>query len=311
MQDARVHQVIAGHAEARGSDLLDAAVPERIVDTVVGFATLTGVRPRPNGVHRDGKRLMRLLRDGAVAHCACGEAFDDFACGFDLGDVNRFAGLLELHESAQGHETVRSVVDMRGVLLEQVVITTLGGLLKQENRLGVVEVVLTGATPLVIAAGAQIAVGTARPLVRVRHTVPDCHFFGDFVKSRSPDTRSGAGEVFVDDFLVQADGFEQLRASVAHDRGDTHLAHDLEHAGGQRMHEVLDGRLGIDLEIAVACQLLDRFEGEVRVHACGAVCDKERDMVDFTDIAGFHGKRDLGTRVLAQQVVLYGARQQK
>ena len=97
---------------------------------------------------------------------------------------------------------------MRGVLLEQVVITTLGGLLKQENRLGVVEVVLTGATPLVIAAGAQIAVGTARPLVRVRHTVPDCHFFGDFVKSRSPDTRSGAGEVFVDDFLVQADGFE-------------------------------------------------------------------------------------------------------
>ena len=64
-------------------------------------------------------------------------------------------------------------------------------------------------------------------------------------------------------------------------------------------------------EGTVSLEIPQGLEGEVRVHACGAVCDKERDMVDFTDIAGFHGKRDLGTRVLAQQVVLYGARQQK
>ena len=52
----------------------------------------------------------------------------------------------------------------------------------------------------------------------------DGDLFGQFVESDASDAGGGAGEVFVDDVLVQADGFEQLCATVAHDGGDAHLA---------------------------------------------------------------------------------------
>ena len=112
--------------------------------------------------------------------------------------------------------------------------------------------VLAGATPLVFAAGAQVAVRTGGPLRRVGHTVTNGDLFGQFVESDAADAGGGAGEVFVDDVLVQADGFEQLRATVAHDGGNAHLGHDLEHASGQRVGQVLHRGFSIDVEIALA-----------------------------------------------------------
>ena len=61
LQVGGVHEVIGGHAEASGRDLLDAAVALRVVDTIVRFAALTGVGACANRIHGDGKRLVRFL----------------------------------------------------------------------------------------------------------------------------------------------------------------------------------------------------------------------------------------------------------
>ena len=187
----------------------------------------------------------------------------------------------------------------------------MGRLLEQEDGLGIVEVVLAGTTPLVVAARAQVAVRGCAPLVRVGHAVTDGHFFGDLVKAHATHTGGGAGEVFVDDFLAQAHSLEQLRATVAHDGGDAHLGHDLEHTGGKRLGEVLHGGVRVDLEVAVAGQIFHGFECQVRVHAGGTVSDQQRDMVNLAHVTGLDGHGDLRTGVAAQQVVLHGGSQQQ
>ena len=197
------------------------------------------------------------------------------------------------------------------ILLEHLVVATVGRLLEQEDGLGIVEVVLAGTTPLVVAARAQVAVRGCAPLVRVGHAVTDGHFFGDLVKAHATHTGGGAGEVFVDDFLAQAHSLEQLCATVAHDGGDAHLGHDLEHTGGKRLGEVLHGGVRVDLEVAVTGQILNGFEGQVRVHAGGTISDQQCDVVNLAHVAGLDGHGDLRTGVAAQQVVLHGGGQQQ
>ena len=118
------------------------------------------------------------------------------------------------------------------VLPEHFVIATLGRLLQQEDGLRIIEVILTGAAPLVFAAGTQITMRARGPLGRVGHAVANGHFFGEFVEADATHAGGGPGEILVDDILVQTNGFEQLGATIAHDGGDAHLGHDLEYAGG-------------------------------------------------------------------------------
>ena len=100
LQVGGMHEIVAGHAEASRGDLLDLAVAQRVVDTVLGFAALTGVGTRTDGVHGDGEGFVRLLGDGAIAHGTRGETLDDLAGRLDFGDVNRFAVGLELHQAS-------------------------------------------------------------------------------------------------------------------------------------------------------------------------------------------------------------------
>ena len=74
-----VRQVHARDAEPAGGDLLDRAAALGVEQAVEVFAALTGVGLGAEAVHGDGERLVRLLRDGAVAHRAGGEALDDRA----------------------------------------------------------------------------------------------------------------------------------------------------------------------------------------------------------------------------------------
>ena len=111
--------------------------------------------------------------------------------------------------------------------------------------------------------------------------------------------------------MAQAHSLEQLRATVAHDGGDAHLGHDLEHAGGEGLGEVLHGGVRVDLEVAVAGQIFHGFECQVRVHAGGTVSDQQRDMVNLAHVTGLDGHGDLRTGVAAQQVVLHGGSQQQ
>ncbi len=56
-----VGEVLRGHAEAAGRDLLDRAAPLGVVETVRVLAALTGVGLGAQPVHRDREGLVRLL----------------------------------------------------------------------------------------------------------------------------------------------------------------------------------------------------------------------------------------------------------
>src|SRR4029079_1635472 len=74
LQLARVDQVVAGDAEARGGDLLDGAVLgvavrlREIARRI--FAAFAGVALAADAVHGHGQGLVRFLADGPVGHGA-------------------------------------------------------------------------------------------------------------------------------------------------------------------------------------------------------------------------------------------------
>ena len=65
------------------------------------------------------------------------------------------------------------------------------------------------------------------------------------------DARRGAGEIFLDQVLVQPDGFEDLRAAIALQRGDPHLREGLQQAFVDGLDVVLE-RLRTRLPAALA-----------------------------------------------------------
>src|SRR2546430_10373776 len=65
-------------------------------------------------------------------------------------------------------------------------------------------------------------------------------FFGNDLDIHTANRRRRAGEIFVDDALVNAKRFKNLRAAVTLDGRNAHLGNGLDHA--------LDGRLDIRSE---------------------------------------------------------------
>ena len=93
-----VDQILRGHAEAAGGDLLDRgahgiAVGHRL-EAVDFLAALAGVRAAADAVHGDGQRGVRLAADRAEAHGAGGEALDDLLGRLDLLQRHRLAPVL-------------------------------------------------------------------------------------------------------------------------------------------------------------------------------------------------------------------------
>src|SRR5882724_6977033 len=99
LQLRRRAQVGRRDAEASGGDLLD----ERVLLGDVALrrlAALAAVRAGPEAVERDRDRLVRLLRERAVAHRARREALDDRLDRLDLVQRHSLPGH-ELQEIAQ------------------------------------------------------------------------------------------------------------------------------------------------------------------------------------------------------------------
>ena len=69
----------------------------------------------------------------------------------------------------------------------------------------------------------------------IAERVPAQRFLGQHVEVDALNAAGGAGEAAVDHFVLQADGFEDLRALVALQRRDAHLGHHLEHALGHAL----------------------------------------------------------------------------
>jgi hypothetical protein len=133
------------------------------------------------------------------------------------------------------------VDDLRVFLVGAEVVGT-GGVLQLGNRVGCPHVLFATGTPSVFAACVQH--GGQDRVVAEGGGVHAEGFFGDLEHANTANAAGGAGEVFVDGFVVDANGFKQLCTAVRHVGGHAHFGHDLGQTLANRLDVVVEGFLG-------------------------------------------------------------------
>ena len=309
-----VAQVVAGHAEPAGRHLLDgtaARVAVRIgCEPTDRFAAFARVRPGAEPVHRDRQCLVRLSRDRAVAHGAGGEPLDDLGGRFHLGNGHRGAHAgLEFHQTSQGGHLLALIVDQPAVLLEDRILPGAGGVLKFEHGVGVEQVVLAFAAPLVLPAHLKFTVRAFVGPVEVGQRVAGGDVGGDVVEFDPAHRAVQAGEVLVEHGLGDPDGLEQLGSGVGGHRGDAHLRHHLQHALAGRLDVVLQRLLAVEVggtaQDVTVDHVADRFESHVGVDRSRTEGDQHRHVVHLPGVAGLDNQAHLSPGALPNQMVMH------
>ncbi len=248
---------------------------------------------------------MGLLADRAVGHGARGEVPEDRLDRLHLVERHgRLAGL-EGEQTSERGQVPALLVHGAGVLLEDLVLTAPRRVLELEHRLGVEQVELAVAAPLVLAAPVELR-GTDRA-GRERVLVPAARLLGDDVEADPADPGERAREVAVDHVLVEADGLEDLRPAVALERRDPHLGHDLEDPLVQRLDVVLDGRPVVDpRQESLTDHVVQGLEGHPGVHGAGAVPDEQAHVVHLARVARLEDEAHAGTLAAPREVMVDG-----
>ena len=185
-------------------------------------------------------------------------------------------------------------------------------MLQFEDGLGVEQVVLALAAPLVLATHLELAV---RPLVgpvQVGQRMPGRHVVGDVVEIDSAHRAGQAGEIVVQQRLADADRLEELGTGVGGERGDAHLGHHLQHtlAGGLDI-------IGLGLITAdsgdhpAVDHVLDGLEGHVRVDRGRTEADEAGHVVHLAGVTGLDDQAHLGPGALTHQMVVHGRHRQQ
>ena len=171
---------------------------------------------------------------------------------------------------------------------------------------------LTLSPPLIVTPDLQPSVRLLHAAQRIRVRVPRLDLARDHVKADAAKLRRRSGEVAVDNGVGQAKSFEHLGAGVRGDRRDAHLRHHLQHALAERLHQVVHRGVTVDAgDRSGARHVLDGLHREVRVDRRCAVSDQQRDVMHLTHVASLNDESDLRTRLLADEVMVHGSRQQK
>src|SRR5450830_1198016 len=334
-------QVLRRHAEAAGSDLLDARTQRvavlqgdvdhylvladdgghrralldgdalQFVDEAVRiFAALARVRLAADAVHGNGQGRVGFRGDRAHRHGAGSEALDDFLGRFHFVQRDGFRRIdLELEQAAQGQVTATLVVDDLRVFLVGVEVVGAGGVLQLGDGVRRPQVVFAAHAVGVFATGVQ-AFGQHGVLAEGQ--VMQAHgFFRHFKEANAFHVRRGALEVLVDHRLVQADRLEDLGAAVGHIGRNAHLRHHLQQALADGFREVVDGLFRRDVVRQRVGQFGQGFHRQVRVHGFGTVAGQQREVVRLAGRAGFHDEAGGGTQALADQVLVDGGRGQQ
>ena len=120
-------------------------------------------------------------------------------------------------------------------------------------------------------------------------------------------TAHRAGEVRVDELRRKAHGLEDLRRMVALHRGDAHLGHDGDDAGGRSLVVVGDALLGRHVQVAACRQISDARMCVVRIDAARGVAHQCRKVMRRHGIAALHHDIGKGTHAGADQVIVHAA----
>ena len=185
-------------------------------------------------------------------------------------------------------------------------------MLQLEHRVGVEQVVLALATPLVFATDLELAVCALLGPVIERQLMACGDVGSDVVETDTTEVRAQPGEVLVDGVLIDADDLEQLRAGVGRQRRDAHLRHHLENALAGGLDVVL--ARGLVVEVAQGAthrHVLDGLEGHVGVDRRGTEAHERGHVVHLAGVTGLHQQADLGTGLFPHQVVVHRGDQQQ
>ncbi len=240
--DDRRKRVAGLHGALAGAHL--GAIAHRVL------AAFAGIRFAADAVHRDRKRGVRLGGNRAEAHRAGREALDDFLCRLDLIDRDRRAlARFELEQAAQRLELAALLVDERRVFPVRGMRIGARRVLQLRDRLRRPHVLLAADAVHVVAALVERLL--EQRIVAEREPVQSRGLGRDFEQSDALDGARRAGEILVDERLLQADRLEDLRAAVRLVRRDAHLRHHLVEALADRLDVVLLRFLRVDLRYAM------------------------------------------------------------
>ena len=156
---------------------------------------------------------MGFLRDRPERHGSGGKPLDDFRSGFHLCKGNRALCEPQFHQASQRGELLRLVIDQSRVFLERFELVLAYGHLQFADCLRIQQVVLATDAVMIVAAGVEFRFRGGN--LAERKGVFHGGFTRQHVQADAFDARGRAGEVLVDQLLVQADGFEHLRAAIA------------------------------------------------------------------------------------------------
>src|SRR3712207_334859 len=215
LQHVRVDEVLGSDAEATARYLLYGAAAVVPIALRI-LASLPRIGFSADAVHSHRQGLVRLLAERAERHRARHEALD-----YLLGRLDLFEGyrvLLELEEAAQRGEAGAVLVEVPGELLEGLEVPGPDGALEGRDALLVPLVVLALRPELVLAPYLEFF----RPVLDAAEGPPVAleDLASDLPYADAPDARGGAGEVFLDQALVEADGLEDLGPAVREERRD-------------------------------------------------------------------------------------------
>ncbi len=112
---------------------------------------------------------------------------------------------------------------------------------------------------------------------------------------------------------LEADDLENLRTLVALQRGNAHLGEGLQQPLVDGLHVVLENLVPGILhgKRAVAVQVFECFDRQVRVYGARAIAQQQRKMHHFAGLAGLDDQRDLVARFFANQMIVHGGKRQQ
>jgi len=134
-------------------------------------------------------------------------------------------------------------------------------------------------------------------------------FFRHFLETDTFDLCGRAGEILLDEFAVEADGFKDLRTAIRLVGGDAHLGHHLHQTLVDGLDETLLGILRIQTSGQFQCG--DGVEREPRAHGFGTVASQQGEVMYLACGTGIYHQTGAGAQTGSHQMVVHGCGRQQ
>ena len=115
----------------------------------------------------------------------------------------------------------------------------------------------------------------------------------------------------LDEFARQADGVEDLRATIGLVGGDAHLGHHLQDALAHGLDVILLHFIRLERQTLAHPNLFERFKGKIGVNRFRAITCQGAEVMDFTCFTSFHNHARLHAQALPHQMMMHGRGRQK